>query len=200
MPAFSMNNPIVLILAVAVLWFFARFVLGRKGGVRGLGSMFRREAPTVLKGVGSEALKTLIDDTRKLVGAEAGLRGIVLAGPFAAKAADGHSTATLIIPAEHPVSYSGDGWLAKWPYIARGHAVQAHEIVVGAGDVEHRFTLRGAPKLIVHFVSSAAQDAPPALRAVIGVGTQTLDDPTGQVDKLRRHWVDKIDQPSGDQQ
>jgi hypothetical protein len=43
-----------------------------------------------------------------------------------------------------------------------------------------------------HVVRFDTLDLPPALTAILSEGTETLDDPSGLAEKLRRHWIDQI--------
>lgn len=188
----SFDSPFLLLVGVAGLWFAARFLLGPKRGAPGLKAMFGREKPAPLIGIGKDAIATLLADARKFVVAAPDLRGLILAGPFAAKAAESRSTVTLVVLAEDIAPYAGQEWLARWPYPARGHTITEHRIDHGAAEAIHRMTLRGSPPLEIHFVRASQSDVPPSLHQALAEGAATIDDPAGLVEKLRLRWSEQI--------
>lgn len=188
----SLDNTFLLLIAVAGFWFAARFLIGPKRGAPGLKAMFGREKPVPLMGIGKDAIATLLADTRQFVVAAPDLRGLILAGPFAAGAARRDSIVTLVALAEDVLPYAGKEWLAGWPYPARGHAVTDHRIDHGAAETIHRMTLRGSPPLEVHFVLVSQLDVPPSLLQALTEGAESIDDPAGLAEKLRLRWSEQI--------
>jgi hypothetical protein len=193
MPALIADNALVLILAIAGFWFVARVLApAGGGGLRaGVGGLFRREKPVMLSGLGKEEIATLLEDTRALVIAAPDLRGLLLAGPFANRAATGATPVTLILLAEAIEPYGDRLWLARWGYPARGHLVLDHDIAGEGGAVCHSLTLRGSPPLRLHIVRIDTLDPPAGLRAALAEGAMTLEDPTGIAEKIRLHWVEQ---------
>lgn len=198
MPQLTATNVYWLLIAIVAFWAFMRFVVAPKRGAPGLRSLFGREPPLALEGVGREAIATLIADTEKFCLHRADLRGLALAGPFAAKKADAHSTVTLLLFCDDPAKYAGEDWFAFWPYPGRGHVVQGHHIEMRPTEVQHRFRLRGAPPLSLHFVRFEAIEAPESLHAVLVEGAETLTDPAGRVEEIVRRWIDRIVQEKGE--
>lgn len=188
----SLDNTFLLLIAVAGFWFTARFLIGPKRGAPGLKAMFGREKPVPLMGIGKDAIATLLADARKFVVAAPDLRGLILAGPFAAEAAGSRSTVTLIVLAEDVAPYADKEWLARWPYPARGHTITDHRIDQGAAETIHRLTLRGSPPLEIHFVRVNQLDVPPSLHRTLAEGAESIDDPAGLAEKLRLHWGEQI--------
>ena len=195
MTGFSLSNPLLLVLGIGGLWFFARFILGPRRGAPGLKSMFAREKPVARPGLGKDAIRTLIDDTRAFVVEGADLLGLILAGPFAAKAATPESGVILVVLCRDLKAYSDRAWLPRWAYPARGHPVSTHAIEVSSQEVVHRFTLRGSPPVAVHFVLAEIREAPVSLQSALGIGAMLLDDPSGAAEKLRQQWLKALRQP-----
>ncbi|MCA0400175.1 MAG: hypothetical protein LCH38_05090 [Proteobacteria bacterium] len=198
MPQITPGNVVWLLVAIGAFWFFMRFVLGPKRGAPGLREMFRREKQVALEGMGVEAIKTLLEDTRAFVVAEPELRGLILAGSFAAKRANTKSAAILVVMADDPGHYSGEEWLPRWSYPGRGHTILSHHIEHRPGEVEHRFSLRGAPLLRLYFLRFDTPQVPASLSDAIAAGAETIEDPTGLTEKLRRHWRDPSKTRSGE--
>jgi hypothetical protein len=192
MAGFSLNNPLLLVLGIGGLWFFARFILGPRRGAPGLKSMFAREKPIVQPGIGKDAIRTLIDDTRAFVVEGGDLLGLLLAGPFAAKAATTTSSVILIVLCRDLKAYSDAEWLPRWAYPARGHAINTHVIEVLPEEVIHRFTLRGSPEVVIHFVPLDRLEAPTSLQPALGMGAILIEDPSGAAEKLRQHWLEAL--------
>lgn len=192
MAGLSLDNAFFLLIAIAGFWFMVRFVIAPKRGAPGLGAMFRREKPVRLEGLGKDAIATLIGDARAFVVGDMRLRGLVLAGPFAAVAAEPRSKVILIALADDADAYSGKEWLSRWAYPGRGHEILGHEVQAYVNGVGHRFTLRGSPPLEIHFVRFDCLHAPPLLRPDVAEGTETIDDPSGIAEKLRLRWVEEV--------
>ncbi len=192
MAGLSIQNAFLLLAAVAGLWFAARFVIGPRRGAPSLRQMFTREKASPRDGIGKEALTTLIEEARKFAVGEPGIRGLILAGPFAAKAASARSKVTLIALCEEPRHYADAGWMARWAYPARGHPVIDHAIEDHADGLRHQITLRGAPPLVVHFERLDRLAAPAAVHQALLEGSETIDDPSGLAEKTRLNWVVQI--------
>ena len=173
---------------MAGIWFFMRFVLGPKRGGPTFASFFKREARETVEGLGQKAISTLVADTRALVVGEPGLRGLLLAGPFAARAAKMTSPVTFVVLTDAPEQYRDDEWLLRWAYPARAHPVLARRDTIEPGHVAHHLSLRGAPPVEMHFVTADRAAAPDALRPALRIGWSVLEDPTGQAERLRRRW------------
>lgn len=191
MAGLSLDNAFYLLIAIAGLWFMARFVIAPKRGAPGLRAMLGREKPVRLEGLGREAIATLIGDACGLVVDDARLRGLILAGPFAVQAAGPASSVILVALTDDIDLYSGTDWLSRWAYPGRGHAILTHDIERHANGVAHRLTLRGSPPIEIHFVRLDCLHASPALRPAFAEGTQTIDDPSGLVEKLRQRWAEE---------
>lgn len=190
--ALSSQNTVMLLVAVAGFWFFARFVVApRRGAGPGLRAMFRRERVMPRIGLGRDAIATLLDDTREFVVDEEALRGLILAGPFAAKLAEAESLVTLILLTDTPARFAGDDWLARWRYIRRGHDVIDHQIETHESGATHRMTLRGAPPLVMRFEHFPTLAPPVGLEAALDEGSATIEDPAGQAEKLRLSWAEQ---------
>lgn len=192
-----LDNSFLLLLGVAGVWFFMRFVLGPKRGGPTFASFFRREARETVEGLGQKAISTLVADTRALVVAEPGLRGLLLAGPFAARAGKMTSHVTFVLLTDAPEKYRDEEWLLRWAYPARGHKVVTQREAVEPGHVTHHLTLRGAPPVEMHFVAADRAAAPETLRAALRIGWSVLEDPTGQAERLRRRWENLLRQSAG---
>lgn len=197
MPAWLFDNPVALVGAIAVIWFALRFLVAPKRGAPGLRGMFAREKPAVIEGMGRAAIGTLVEEMRCFALAEPGLRGLILAGPFAARRADQRSVVTFILVAEDPAAYADSGWLTRWGYPAQDHPVlEAVPLPPEAGR-GLTIRMRGAPIVIVHAVRFDQLDPPHGLAAALMAGSETLDDPSGLAEKLRRHWVDFLNHAKG---
>jgi hypothetical protein len=186
------QNAIYLMLGVAGLWFMARFVIAPRRGAPGLSALFGRETAAPVIGLGKEAIASLLDDTRTFIVRELHLRGLVLAGPFVTKSADSDSTVTLIALADDIGPYASADWLTRWPYSTRGHHVIEHRIEPETLGVTHYLTLRGAPPVAFRVEKFPSIHFPAAIGPALAIGCETLEDPTGQVEKLRRAWLDQV--------
>lgn len=191
-----LDNSFLLLLGVAGIWFFMRFVLGPRRGGPTFSSFFKREARETVDGLGQKAIATLLADTKALVVAEASLRGLLLAGPFAGRAGKMSSPVTFIVITDAPEQYRDGDWLLRWAYPARGHQVLAHREANEPGHVSHHLTLRGAPPVELHFVPGDRAAAPDPLRAALRLGLIVIEDPTGQAERLRRRWDSLHRQPA----
>lgn len=191
------DHPIALIGVVAAFWFGLRFIVGPKRGAPGLNMFFAREQPVKLDGLGPAAITTLLETSRRFALAEPGLRGLILAGPFAAHEASAGSTVTLIFLAEAPEHYAGQDWVARWGYAEHGHPVLTIDTHAEDATIAHRLALRGAPPVTACFARMDRLEPPPRMQAALGQGAETLDDPTGLADKLRRRWIEQINHRKG---
>ncbi len=192
-----LDNSFLLLLGVAGIWFYLRFVIGPRRGGPSLRSFFRREARETVDGLGQKAIATLLADTRAFVTEEAALRGLILAGPFAARSARAGSLVTLIALSDAPQAYLGSDWLLRWAYPARGHKVLWQREEQAAGQVVQHLGLRGAPPLEIHFVTVDHAAPPENLLPALAFGTKVIDDPAGQAERLRRRWESLLRQPAG---
>ena len=178
-----------LVLAIAVLWFGSRLAIGGRGSTRGrLAAMFRREKPVIAAGLGPDALQTMIGDIEMLVQRNSALRGAILAGRFAAGLGRPDDPAIFILLARDPQAFSGRDWLGGWPYIARGHLVQNHDIVPEDGGIVHRFSLRGAPPIECHVVAEDLAEPLLASRPFLAEGAKLLASTTGAGSKVLARW------------
>lgn len=183
-----LDNSFLLLLGVAGIWFFMRFVLGPRRGGPTFGSFFRREEREAVEGLGQKAIATLIADTRAFVVGEQALRGLILAGPFATRAGKMTSTVTLIALSDAPEHYRDEDWMLRWAYPARGHKVLEKRETHEPGHVMHALRLRGAPPVELHFVAGDRAAAPEVLQPAIKAGASVIEDPAGQAERLRRRW------------
>lgn len=188
----SGQNAMLLLVVVAGFWFTVRFVVAPRRGAPGLTDMFRREAAAPTIGLGREAIASLLADTRQFAIDEAGIRGLLLAGSYAAKEAEPSSPVVLVALADEPQLYRGEDWLARWRYITRGHEVLTRDETADAGIVRHRFRLRGAPPVEFHFLTQTAQIGD-ALEEVFEDGLAVIDDPAGQAAKFRQNVLARLD-------
>ena len=191
-----LDNSFLLLLGVAGIWFFMRFVLGPKRGGPTFASFFKREERETIDGLGQKAIATLLSDTRAFVVGEAALRGLILAGPFAGLSGKMTTPVTLIALSDAPETYLGEEWLLRWAYPARGHKVLAQHEEQAPGHVIHHLSLRGAPPVEMHFIAADRAEAPPALRAALAAGASVIEDPAGQADRLRRRWESLLRRPA----
>ncbi|KAF0231592.1 MAG: hypothetical protein FD175_500 [Beijerinckiaceae bacterium] len=196
MTGWSLDNPLLLLAGIAGIWFTMRFIVGPKRGAPGLRVLFGREAPVQLKGMGREAIATVLEDTRQFVVASADLRGLVLAGPFAVRSATPTSAVVLVIFCDDISGYADKGWLDRWAYPARGHLITGHDTEQTPSGSTHRIRLRGAPQVELHFVRMDGIDPPKALAPALAKGSATIEDPSGLVEKLRLHWAAQLHKTS----
>lgn len=183
-----LDNTFLLLLGAAGVWFVLRFVLGPRRGAPSLASFFRREAAESVDGLGTKAIATLLADMRGFVAGEESLRGLLLAGPFAARQGKRASLVTFIALGPAPERYAEPDWLLRWAYPARGHKILTQESETAPGLVSHHLTLRGAPPVVVHFVAYDSPELPAPLRAAFAEGASVIEDPTGLAERLRRRW------------
>lgn len=183
-----LDNSFLLLLGAAAVWFVLRFILGPKRGAPTLGSFFRREPAATVEGLGRKAIATLLDDSKAFVMGENALRGLLLAGPFAARSANITSSVTLIALCDAPESYAEPDWLLRWAYPARGHKVLEQRVVQEPGHVTHHLALRGAPPIEFHFIVPDRAAPPEPLLDALKRGLSVVDDAAGQAERLRRHW------------
>ncbi|MCZ8375361.1 MAG: hypothetical protein O9342_08305 [Beijerinckiaceae bacterium] len=188
MPSFLADNAHYLLLAVIGFWFAARFLVMPGRSRSGLAGMFRREAPVREGGLDQAAIRTLVEDSRAFARERPDLRGLLLAGRFAAGTAGPDSTVFLIFLAETPPAYAGRDTLSAWLYPARGHTIVSAKVSVEDGAVLHRLTLRGAPPVTLAFIGREGQSLPAPLAEAVGAGCQILDDPSGQALARRQAW------------
>lgn len=188
----SGQNALFLLIAVAGFWFTVRFVIAPKRGAPGLGSMFRREAATPAIGLGREAIASLLADARQFAIQEPGIRGLLLAGSYAAKTAEPTSPVVLVALAEEPHLYRDGSWLARWSYLKRGHDILSQEAEENSGIVHHRLKLRGAPPVEFHFVGLHASPPSDALDDAFEDGLAVLDDPAGVAAKFRQEALARL--------
>jgi hypothetical protein len=191
MPSFFAENAPYLLLAVVGFWFAARFLVmpGRKGS--GLAAMFRREAPVREAGLDQAAIRTLVEDSRTFARQRPDIRGLLLAGDFAAGTARPDSSVVLVFLTDNPGVLSGKAGLSGWSYPERGHAVVTHDVSTEDGAVLHRLVLRGAPPVMLAFVGTEGRALPASLAAPIRAGCQVLDDPAGQAAARRQDWRER---------
>lgn len=189
----SGQNAIFLLVAIAGFWFTVRFVVAPRRGAPGLGAMFSREAATPRIGLGREAIASLLADTRQFAIGEPGIRGLLLAGAYAAKEAEPTSPVVLVALADDPQRYRGEEWLERWSYLKRGHDVQSRDETEEGGIVRHAFRLRGAPPVEFHFLKPQDAKPPEALDEAFGEGLTVIDDPAGLAAKFRQTTLARLD-------
>ena len=189
----EMENGLYVIGAIAVLWFVARSGFGQKGRSSGLLGMFKREKALPRIGMGPEALKTLLDDLKSMEAQDACLRGLILAGPFAAKTAKADSIVTCIALCTDMERYTGRNWLARFPYIARGHLVQDFKSDAIEGGILHHLRLRGAPPLALYVVEPALAKPPAMIMARLQEGAIALATGTSDAKTALARWQNSDD-------
>jgi len=192
---FSGQNPLLLLVAVAGFWFMVRFVIAPRRGAPGLGALFRREAAAPKTGLGREAIASLLADSRQFSINEPGLRGLLLAGAFAAQQAEPSSPVVLIALADDPQAYRAADWLGRWPYPKRGHEVVSQEATATDAAVHHELTLKGAPPVSFHFLMSDASPTDAALEAAFEQGLVVIDDPAGRAAQFRQKALARRSEP-----
>lgn len=185
--AMNIDQGLLLLAGVAGIWFAMRFLYRPKGGVGGLTSMFRREAAVVLPGIGIEALRSMIDDLETLVRNTESLRGLIVAGPFAARKADATSHVTAILLSTDLGGQDGPMALSGWPYPSRGHEIRERQVETGEGYVLHRLTLRGAPPVELAFVRIGSA-LPPVLAEALSQGAIARDIGTSEAEIQLGRW------------
>jgi hypothetical protein len=165
----SVDQALMVLAGVAVIWLAMRFLYRPKGARASLGAFFKREPVETVPGLGVAAIRSLVDDLQDFARQQDGLRGLILAGPFAIHRADSRSILTAIFIAQDLTGQDDPAYLASWAYPARGHPVQSHQIERFAGVILHRIRLRGAPPLELAFVL-AGQAKPEILSAALDIG------------------------------
>lgn len=194
MPSFLADNAHYLLLAIIGVWFAARFLVMPGGGRRrgGLAALFRREGAVIAKGLGEPAIRTLLDDCRDFARGQPDLRGLVLAGPFAAGTASPESPITLIFLAETTSPYAAPKALGAWAYPGRGHTVTADRVETDGDVVLRHMVLRGAPPVELAFVPANAATVPATLVQAVKIGVKPQEDPTGQAAALALAWREAV--------
>jgi hypothetical protein len=188
----TLETGLPIILAMAVLWFGTRMMMGKKMGGVSLGSMFQREKPLVKSGLGEAAIKTLLDDVKTFAHEERAVRGLILAGPFAEAAAAPEDEVTFVILVDNLQDYRETLWRARWPYPARGHLIRDHQIEAVEGAILHRLALRGAPPLAFHFVDASLAKAPSATAKALNRGAKPIETGTDAARPTLQRWQDYI--------
>lgn len=184
---FDTDSALLILAGVAGLWFTTRFLYRPKGSSGGLGSLFRRERAEAVPGIGLEALRSLSEDLVTFAKAEIALRGVILAGPFAARQANAASDVTAILISTDLTGQDEQAYLRRWPYIRRGHDIRAHRLERVPGGLIHRLTLRGAPSIVLAFIEGDAP-LPPALEPALKQGATFFDIGTGDAEALLSRW------------
>lgn len=194
MPSFLADNAHYLLLAIIGVWFAARFLVMPGGRRRkgGLAALFRRESVVKTQGLGEPALRTLLDDSRDFARGRPDLRGLLLAGPFAAGTASPESPITLIFLTETPSAYAEPEALGTWAYTGRGHTVITDRVETDGDVVLRHLVLRGAPPVELAFVPANATTVPVALVQAVKIGVKPQDDPTGQAAALALAWREAV--------
>jgi hypothetical protein len=165
----TVEHALMVLAGVSVIWFAMRFLYRPKGKISSFGRFFRREPVEVVHGLGIAALRSLIDDLQDFARQQDGLRGLIIAGPFAAHRADSRSVLTAIFISHDLAGQDEPGYLAGWAYPGRGHVVQNHQVSQYPGLIVHRLNLRGAPPMEIAFVLSG-QARPEPLAAALDIG------------------------------
>lgn len=189
MTSFLTQNAHYLLIAILGIWFAMRFVITPGGKRAGLAGMFRRERRVERGGLGEAAIRTLLQDSQHFASAAPDMRGLLLAGPFAAGQAQPDSTITLIFLAESTARFEQPEALSSWPYPARDHAILRHEVEASTEMALHRLGLHGAPPMVLAFVPAAGQALPASLKEAVGQGLRVIEDPAGQAQALRQAWL-----------
>jgi len=189
MPSFLADNAHYLLLAVIGFWFTARFLVMPGRGRGGLAGLLKRESRVKEGGLDTAAIRTLVEDSRAFARQRPDIRGLLLAGEFAAGTAQPASTVVLVFLAERIADFAKPDDIAGWPYTTRGHPVLSHEAnLVEHGVALHRLSLRGAPPVLLAFLAVDGQALPASLEAAVRIGCLVLDDPSGRAQALRQAW------------
>ncbi|CAN1571034.1 hypothetical protein MCEMSEM23_03240 [Rhabdaerophilaceae bacterium] len=184
----DVNSGLLIIGGIAMIWFATRHLYGPKRPRVSMLGMFRREAVGVVPGLGIAALRSMIDDLVTLVKNTQSLRGLVIAGPFAARLADPTSTVTAILFSTDLTGQGEPLALAGWPYPARGHDIRSRKVEEGDGFILHHLTLRGAPPLTIAFVRTDLDAAPEPLRAALDLGAISCEIGTRDAEVILARW------------
>ncbi|MGL5447954.1 MAG: hypothetical protein ACRDBL_11655 [Rhabdaerophilum sp.] len=183
----NMDQGLMLLAGVAGIWFAMRFLYRPKTASGGFMRMFKREAISVVPGIGLEALRSMVDDLETLVKNTESLRGLIIAGPFAVRKADATSPVTAILLSTDLAGQDGPLALAGWPYPARGHEIRDRKIEMGEGYALHRLTLRGAPPVELAFVLIGA-NLPAVLAKALSDGAFARDIGTNEAELQLARW------------
>lgn len=183
----DINQGLMLLAGVAGIWLAMRFLYRPKAAASGFMTMFRREPAIAVPGIGIEALRSMVDDLETLVRNTGSLRGLILAGPFAARKADAASHVTAILLSTDLAGQDGPLALAGWPYPARGHDIRERAVETGEGYALHRLTMRGAPPVELAFVLIGAK-LPPVLAEALSQGALARDIGTSEAELQLRRW------------
>lgn len=183
----DIDQGLMLLAGVAGIWLAMRFLYRPKTASGGFLAMFRREPAIAVPGIGIEALRSMVDDLETLVRSTESLRGLILAGPFAARKADATSHVTAILLSTDLAGQDSPLALAGWPYPARGHEIRERAVESGEGYALHRLTMRGAPPVELAFVLIGAK-LPPVLAEALSEGALARDIGTSEADLQLRRW------------
>lgn len=183
----NVDQGLMLLAGVAGLWLAMRFLYRPKAAAGGLLRMFRREPVRPVPGIGIEALRSMVADFEALVRNTESLRGLMIAGPFAARRADSASTVTAILLSTDLSGQEGPLALSGWPYPARGHEIRERKVEQGEGYVLHRLTLRGAPPVDIAFVRLGAP-LPPVLAGPLSEGVLVRDIGLSEAETQLARW------------
>jgi len=183
----DIDQGLMLLAGVAGIWLAMRFLYRPKTGSGGFMAMFRREPAMTVPGIGIEALRSMVDDLETLVRGTESLRGLILAGPFAARKADATSHVTAILLSTDLSGQDGPLALAGWPYPARGHEIRERAVETGEGYALHRLTMRGAPSVELAFVLIGAKQ-PPVLAEALTQGALARDIGTNEAELQLKRW------------
>lgn len=183
----NMDQGLMLLAGVAGIWLAMRFLYRPKSAAGGFLRMFRREPAIAVPGIGIEALRSMIDDLETLVKNTGSLRGLIIAGPFAARKADATSHVTAVLLSTDLAGQDGPLALAGWPYPARGHEIRERKVETGEGYALHRLTLRGAPPVELAFVLIGSK-LPPVLADALSEGALARDIGTNEAEIQLGRW------------
>jgi hypothetical protein len=129
----------------------------------------------------------MVDDFEALVRNTESLRGLILAGPFAARKADATSHVTAILLSTDLSGQDGALALAGWPYPSRGHDIRKRAVETGEGYALHRLTLRGAPPVELAFVLIGTK-LPLVLAEALAQGALARDIGTSEAELQLQRW------------
>jgi hypothetical protein len=183
----NVDQGLMLLAGVAGIWLAMRFLYRPKTAAGGFLRMFRREPAVAVPGIGIEALRSMVDDLETLVKNTQSLRGLIIAGPFAARKADATSHVTAILLSTDLSGQDGPLAIAGWPYPARGHEIRERKVETGPGYALHRITMRGAPPVELAFVQIGA-DLPPVLAEALSEGALARDLGTNEAEIQLSRW------------
>jgi hypothetical protein len=184
----NIDAALYIVAAIAILWFGTRMLLGKRAPRSSLAQMFTREKPLPRVGIGADAIRTLITDTQSFAQGERAIRGLILAGPFAAKAAKPDDEVTFVLLADDLADYRETLWRARWPYPQRGHFYRDHRIEEAGEALIHRINLRGAPPIALHFVPVEAASPSAATAQALKRGAKPLETGTDAARRALARW------------